>query len=511
MMLHEKLLSAKQVRWFFIGAALFYIYPLVHADYAYIDDNWRALAMAEDAWRTQGRILLEVLSWVLTFSGGMINLFPMPLILSTCVLALAMTRLTLCYFPQPSIISCLIFLPMLCNPFFLGNLSYQYDAPGMVLAVAAAIYAVTCPLSNPLLGSALSSVLIAVVLSLYQPTIGVFVALCFVECFWAVRNERPVNQVLATLARRGLQLVAGGAIYFLSAYQLISNTRGDLSPINGQWLHIVWDKFMFSMEQIYVLTATGGGLVYPIFLVLALIGFCRLLKNIAVMPGGVLGRGLVAGCYLATWPVLIVCVPGVLLVIAEPRLDARNFIAFSVVLVLVLLLSAHVLGRVWHGLRWVVLVPVLFMFSLCYAYGQVLISKKELESAFAHYVAYDIVSNATLASLHTLYFLPSDNQANWLPRGITAKTHMPVLSYILGDANTVLYPHFLTRLGITNMRDGDRTVFDQAVAEGRAKPLLERKFYTVFLLGDDGFIVMHESFGPELSIELNDPDPGQGQ
>jgi hypothetical protein len=60
---------------------------------------------------------------------------------------------------------------------------------------------------------------------------------------------------------------------------------------------------------------------------------------------------------------------------------------FSAVLILVLYLNYEVLGRAWLAARWVLVVPVLFMFAFCYAYGQVIIAKKELEMAMAQYIA----------------------------------------------------------------------------------------------------------------------------
>jgi hypothetical protein len=55
----DKVLSRKEVFLFFLILSFVYIYPIVHADYAYIDDNWRSLLGAQDGWRNQGRVLSE--------------------------------------------------------------------------------------------------------------------------------------------------------------------------------------------------------------------------------------------------------------------------------------------------------------------------------------------------------------------------------------------------------------------------------------------------------------------
>jgi hypothetical protein len=87
-MWNQRELSRKEIMIVFVVLSFAYIYPLVHADYAYVDDNWRALHQAQEAWKNQGRILLEVLHRVLTFTGGTTNIFPLPLLISVFALAI---------------------------------------------------------------------------------------------------------------------------------------------------------------------------------------------------------------------------------------------------------------------------------------------------------------------------------------------------------------------------------------------------------------------------------------
>lgn len=81
--------------------------------------------------------------------------------------------------------------------------------------------------------------------------------------------------------------------------------------------------------------------------------------------------------YLLSVPVLIVGVPGAMLFFPHEYMESRNFIAFSAVLIFLFLLNHHVLGQRWPRLRLLLVMPALFMFSLCYAYGQVLIARKK--------------------------------------------------------------------------------------------------------------------------------------
>jgi hypothetical protein len=95
------------------------------------------------AWAEQGRLFAELFYNALTFSNAAPNIFPLPLLIATVAMASALTSLTFHYFRQPTVARCLVLLPLWYNPFFLQNLSYQYDGPIMVLSVVAVIYAIT--------------------------------------------------------------------------------------------------------------------------------------------------------------------------------------------------------------------------------------------------------------------------------------------------------------------------------------------------------------------------------
>lgn len=497
MMWFERKLSHKEVLLFFLVLSFIYVYPIIHADYAYIDDNWRALLGAQDGWRNQGRILMEWFHELLTFGGGTINIFPLPLLLSIFVLVIAMSRLTLWYFPEPTVASGLVVLPILCNPFFLGNLTYQYDGPAMILAVVAVIYAMTCRIERASVRSLVVALLIAVTLSLYQLTIALFIGLCVVEFYLGISKTACVREVLSGLAQRAGQLIGGGTIYFLTAYQLAIDPRGNLYPFDEYWFEEVSRKFFFSMDKVGLLVTPGNKWLCALIIIIALVGFVFSMRNIPRMKGGRLEKGVLAVLYLLCVPVLVFIVPGGMLFLREGNLDARNYIAFAAVMIFLFVLNYEVLGRVNSRLRGLLVVPVLFTFSFSYAYGQIIIAKKELESALAQYVAYDLISHDELRNVQKFYYVGPRVGANWLPRGHAAITHMPLLRYILSDANAPLHPQFMTRLGINNVVAGNREVFNAGLTSENKKPVVDRKLYSIYLSAGDAFIVMKDFDGSE--------------
>lgn len=487
----DRILTHKEVLRVFAALSLLYLYPIIHADYAYIDDNWRALSLAEDAWRHQGRILLELLYRGMTFSAGMVNIFPLPLLISALALAVAMTRLTFWLFQQPRLSSCLVVLPVLCNPFYLGNLTYQYDGPGMNLALVAVIYAITLRIERAFWRGLVAAALIAITLGLYQLIVGVFVGLCIVEYVVGVRNRVHAGELLGLLAQRIAQLIGGSVLYFLSAYQWVIHDRGVWIPLSAGWGEAVAGRFVTAMEQLTLLVTPGNSPVVLSVLLLGVVGFVQVMRYIPELPGSTRARVAIAGLYLLSVPALIIGVPGIMLFFVWPVLDARNFIGFSTVLMFVFFLGHHVLGWIRPRLQLLLVVPTLLMFSLCYAYGQVIIAKKELAFAMAGFIARDIVSQEALASVKTFYYIGPRTGGNWLPRAYPAKQAMPLLEHVLSSGSTLLQTHFLPRLGITNVIDGDRTALERRVG-AQQQPVLDSKFYSIYLADDTGFIVMKE-------------------
>lgn len=498
----ERTFSRDKAFGFFILASLLYVFPIIHADYAYIDDNWRALLWADEAWRNQGRVLAEGVTKFLAFNNASINIFPLPLLMATFVLAHAMSLLTFWFFSQPRWTACLVVLPIFCNPFFLGNISYQYDGPGMMLAVAAAIYALTCNVGSVYLRGVLSALLLAVMLSLYQLTVTVFISLCFVECMWNVRNKIPARVVLLRLVQRVLHLALGGFIYYLTAFQMVVGSRGNFIPLDQHWLEVVSGKFLFSMERVLELVNSGNFYFSILILLVAGIEFIRLGKNIFILEGGRGDKLLVLAVYLLVIPVLIVGIPGAMLLLDEKNIFARNFLGFSGVLFFLFLLNYECLGRVWSGLLLLLIVPVLCMYSLCFAYGQVIAAKKELETALATFIAYDIIATDELKSSKVLFFIGPRTGGNWSPMGYPAMSYMPVLRYILSSASDLLHPQFFPRLGINNVDGRTREVFEAAMSSSKmSKLILDRKFYSIYITESAGFIVMKDIVDSEKYMD----------
>ena len=220
----SKELGRRQVWLFFLLATLVYVLPLILADYPYIDDNWRSLS-AGMAWAEQGRLFTELFYNALTFSNGAPNIFPLPLLIATLAMASALTSLTFHYYPQPTIACCLVLLPLWYNPFFLQNLSYQYDGPAMTLSLVAVIYAITFRHPSRILQWLVPSFLIALALGLYQVSLNVFLGLCCLEVLRGANDKLAWPQWCELIGWKIAQAILGWLIYSVSAYPFMNHNR----------------------------------------------------------------------------------------------------------------------------------------------------------------------------------------------------------------------------------------------------------------------------------------------
>jgi len=173
----DRELGGRRVWLFFVFATFAYVLPLILADYSYIDDNWRSLA-AGLGWAGEGRLFTQLFYNAMTFSGAAPNIFPLPLLIASLAMAWALTRLTFHYFAEPRLSHCLVVLALWYNPFFLQNLSYQYDGPAMVLSLVAVIFAITFRSASRVQQWIVPALLIALAIGLYQVSINVFFGLC---------------------------------------------------------------------------------------------------------------------------------------------------------------------------------------------------------------------------------------------------------------------------------------------------------------------------------------------
>jgi hypothetical protein len=485
----SKELGRRQVWLFFLLATLVYVVPLILADYPYIDDNWRSLS-AGMAWAEQGRLFTEFFYNLLTFSQAAPNIFPLPLLIATLAMAAALTSLTFHYYPQPTIACCLVTLPLWYNPFFLQNLSYQYDGPAMALSVVAVIYATTFRPPSRIQQWLVPSFLIALAIGLYQVSFNVFLGLCCLEVLRGANDKLAWPQWCGLIGGKIAQAFLGCLIYAVSAYPFTQHNRTLLLNWNAEPLLQLHVNIARVLEKVVLLFHGGFAWVFAGLLLCAMAGAVRLGLNVVARQDRPANKMLIGLICVLALPAVTLLVSGMALFFRDFNEGARTLMGFAVLLVLLFYLSHLALAPIHQRLPLLLVIPLLAMLSLSYAYGRVLTVQKAFAASALSSLERDIVSNRQLLEAKRIY-LSVTYSDHWLLGAAGSFKQMPVLHYLL-NIDFFMLAETLPKVGITNVVAEKERRNATRVGYQHFAPLVESQYYRIYLIGDYGFIVMKE-------------------
>jgi hypothetical protein len=475
-------LGRRQVLLFFVLATGLYVLPLILADFPYIDDNWRAL-VAGNAWAGYGRLFADWLYQALTFTGAAPDIFPLPLLLATVAMSLALTGLTFHYFAEPTLACCLVPLPLWYNPFLLQNFSYQYDGPSMALSLVAMICAITFHGSTRVQRWLVPAALIAVGIGLYQISINVFLGLCCVELLRALHRRVSATEVLHLLGSKLAQLGLGVAIYGVTAYPfMVASRQAQLLDGAGHPILQIITNMGRVLEKTALLFHGGYLWVFFALVLFALWGLVRLAwpeRRASVVLIGLVSLGL-----------LVLLVPGITLLFRDFNEGARTLMGFGVLLVFLFFLARLALVPYHRLLPLLLVIPLLATLSLSFAYGRVLTMQKTFATAALYSLGHAIAAHRELREAKRIYLSINYSQ-RWLASAEGSFRQLPVLRYLLNVDYYVLAEN-LPSVGITNVVAERERRNATHVGYLGYPALVESLYYRIYLLGDYGFIVMKE-------------------
>lgn len=470
-------------------ALALHVLPLILADSMYLDDVWRAQT-ATGNWTGEGRLLTQWLHAGLSFAGGAINLFPLPLLLSLPVAAYALARLAIHYFGQPRPTDLLVVLPLWYSPFFLQNLSYQYDGPAMALGLAAMILAVSLDPRRLFAGT----VLIACGLGFYQVTLNVFIGLCCIDAVRGLLRGDPLARLGKVVTLRVVQMLLGALVYLLVAMPWMSEQRLTMLAVDAALPGEVITRLGTAFEHVALLLTPGNLVLAAGLALLAAAGLWRDGRGIHRQHGlpGLLVR--VAGLLLAVL-VLVVMTSGVMLAFDYFIHGARTLMGFACVLVLLLYLARRGLGDRAPDRALILCLPLLSMLALAYAHGRLLEAQKAQFAAIGQYIGQDILSHPALDKARAFYLLERNQAEGWLPAASGAQARAPLLKFIR-SSDFVLLPEMMARVGIgqfyinstANQSPAPTWRADDLLARG-GTPVVDNRLYSIYLIGDQGYVV----------------------
>ncbi|MDH0303028.1 MULTISPECIES: glucosyltransferase domain-containing protein [unclassified Pseudomonas] len=484
--------------WLLCTAALaLHILPLLMADMPFLDDFARQ-QLASNDWGHAGRPLVVALFAALSFDPGAVNLYPLPLLLAVLLTGDALARLVRHWFATPTLSAVLVVLPLWYQPFFLQNLSYQYDGATMALALAACLWAIVLG-ARPVRGWLYGALLVAAAAALYQPAVNLFAALCGLEAMRRVIEGARLSSIGRRAVARLGQLLFGCLLYYASSAWMVSSTRGGLLALDGEWLGEIYHRLAATADVVGLLITPVTGWI---FLGLALLASLALGRQLVAVWRRPLPRGERLGLMLALLlpvPLIVLCVPGLILLLAEFEQTVRVLLGLGVALALLSYLAHDTLAGLPRARVLLLTIPLLFMLSYSYAYGRVLVLQKTLHQSIAQALAHDLSSSPSLVAAKHCYVLGFWLRQPWIPAAEGTLQAMPAIARIHAY-NYLVLPEMLPRVGIDDLHTfyGGAPLDRQQVLASSPTPQVSSRFYDIHLLGDTAYVLVR-------------PPPGSGQ
>lgn len=228
--------------WVIVLITALFVLPIMLSGVLYQDDILRA-SNGEAYWGALGRPLSDVVVMALGFgSGFVVNSFPLSLILAGALLGASSVMLYCRFAISRDIASGLVFSLFSLSPFFLQNLSYQFDSFPMMLGVFLAALPYSKLASSFKMAARLlfGAACLVLALSLYQANINVFLSLCAIEIAYVIYSRRSGTDVLRIAAERAVSAIIGMIIYMkgVAPFFLSKNVHSDLvvkadDPLNS--------------------------------------------------------------------------------------------------------------------------------------------------------------------------------------------------------------------------------------------------------------------------------------
>lgn len=176
-----------------------YVLPIILANFYYVDDLARSVA-GYARWSDNGRPLAEYIIKGMSFGGRVIDLAPLPLILSVLVVVLSGYYYCFKAGIEGRVTVAITSVSLLISPFYLQNISYRFDVFTMSLSVAACVLSAAVLLNRSgYVWFLLSGLLILASLSLYQSSANICIAMIGLNALVSYRTTLFKSTVLESV------------------------------------------------------------------------------------------------------------------------------------------------------------------------------------------------------------------------------------------------------------------------------------------------------------------------
>lgn len=370
-------------------AGLVYILPIIIAGRMFNDDIGRATE-GYTKWGVNGRPLSDWIMEGLSFGFPISNLSPFTIIIALLITVLCGALLAEHFGVEDKAKRNILAFSFIISPFYLENLSYQFDSLPMALSLLFASLAFTIQGKfRPLAGCAVGTVLLIGTMCLYQPSINVYIILvCFAAILAGINSE---GRILLTALYKAISLLVAQVIYSLAIVPAF--IEGDYNTNHSIMITEKPDPvgLLFSNAQAFydrVLNSLDTT-AYVIAVALVVLLLVIWIKSLFTHNNNKNKLNLAFDklTILIAFPVIFICIAGPLLLLYKPVTNPRVLLGVNAIVFIGVFCSTYFLSRYW---KFLMIVPVVYAFSLSAAYGNASTMQKRLDEYRAIVIAKDI-------------------------------------------------------------------------------------------------------------------------
>ncbi|WP_205952337.1 glucosyltransferase domain-containing protein [Pantoea stewartii] len=421
----------KTINIYLIAVFLFSL-PLLLANTFYIDDNGRAIT-GNALWGRDGRPLADLLMKILFLSSHVSDIFPLPLIITSVLIAVVLAHYHRRHFTSlKTWVGALAALSFFANPYLAEIFSYRFDVLTIGCALVLSIAWILFPVQKTWIQFLVAVLAIVAIFSLYQIAANIAVMMVFVIVFGQMVNNAPATEIIRGLILRSAEFIVASAVYLKIVLPL---------TFSGEYAA---NHPAIAFEQLW-LTACNNALAYWHFVNAT---FYKDGKGMAVLmvvlSASVVSAAIIASRYIKQQrnPARIIVavialflpfaaflmIPGSLLILQNPLLAPRVMLAVSGFMLFSATLLAWAMKGKWSFVNMVIAIPLLYAFTGIYVYGNAIHQQDEINAAITQRLKQD--TNAlSVGSLYMQFYGASPRS----PVYLNSLNNYPVLSALIPE------------------------------------------------------------------------------
>ena len=361
---------------FIFLTCMLFVLPIILSDSLYMDDKYR-LIDGDFVWEDEGRYLTTLIFQLLSLNAQHVfNFFPLTLIIGIVFFSYAIYYVTEKLNIKSTILNISPLFLIICNPFFLQNLSYQFDSIAHLFSIGLILISFFYENKNKNKEILVSILLITCSAFLYQPSINIYIILYCANVIFNIQNKE--ESLIKYTMRSAIIYISGTLLYYI-IYTLQFKYIFEKIYERNKMINIsdLFQSYELSTKTlIFILKSFYGKPIFYIICFLSIVLIFTILKKIykeIKKENNTVSHKIINSIIYLVIPILIYSsLWGPFILLHEKFFNPRDYVVIGSILMLLsysLILTNKKYNLIKVSIQFLIL---LNFFSMSYLYGNIL-------------------------------------------------------------------------------------------------------------------------------------------